>query len=75
MVRVLTACGIKWSHNCRGNSLSVVARALMKCALKVCMAHLAALAWLLFGSTKRFSHFFEDKELLDDATHLHVHNI
>ncbi len=46
---------LRRSHNWRGNSLSVVASALMKCALKVWMAHSVALTWWLLGSMSKFS--------------------
>jgi hypothetical protein len=59
MFRVFLTCGVKRSHSWRGNLLSVVARALIKCALKVCMCMACSAAftrWLL-GSARRLSHF------------------
>ncbi len=42
-----STCGKKSSQSCRGQSLSTVASAAMKCSLNVVMAHLAALTqWL-----------------------------
>ena len=35
MFNVLSTWGVRWSHNCSGNLLLVVARALMKFTLKV----------------------------------------
>ncbi len=55
---VFLTCGVSQSQSCRGNSLSVLARALMKCSLKVWMARLAALTWWLWGLTRRRLHLF-----------------
>jgi hypothetical protein len=74
MLRVLMTCGVKQSHNWWGNSLLVVARSLMKCALKVCMA-LGCIDTVIIWLNKMFFAFFEVEELLDDATYLIVHNI
>ncbi len=53
MLRVFLTWGVRRSHNCKGNLLSVVARALIKWALKVWMARLAALTLWLMGLMRR----------------------
>jgi hypothetical protein len=44
MIKVSSTCGRSSSQSWRGQSISIVARAAMKCSLKVAMVHLEALA-------------------------------
>ncbi len=44
MFKVTSTCGRKSSQSWRGQRISMVTRAAMKCSLKVAMARLAALA-------------------------------
>jgi hypothetical protein len=57
-LRVFCTCDANLSHSCSGNSLSVVARAIMNVALNVWMALSAALTLWLCGSTNCMSHSF-----------------
>jgi hypothetical protein len=47
-----STCGKNSSQSCRGQSLSTVASAAMKCSLNVAMARLAALTRWLWGGTR-----------------------
>ncbi len=55
---VSLTCGMSLSHNWRGNLLSVVASTAMKASLNICIAHLAAFTWWLWGSTSCNLHSF-----------------
>jgi hypothetical protein len=55
---VILTWGVRQSHSWRGKLLSEVAKALIKCALKVWIALSAGLTLWLLGSTSMFLHSF-----------------
>ncbi len=72
MLSVFITCGVRRSHNCRGELLSVVVRAAINTSLKVWIARSAALTrWLCRVAICTFFH----QELFDVLCGLVVHDI